>query len=82
MANGAWKCQADIWIVSASLFNINMRIVDVILILADIIFFFFNNIAHFNISVSGMKLIFTYLRKLFHDILLGLPFACYNSFNF
>lgn len=74
--------QVDIWILSASLFNIYMKIVDVILILADISFCFINNTAHFNISVSGMKLIFTYFEKPFHDTLLGLPFVCYNSFNF
>lgn len=73
--------QVDIWILSTSLFNMYMKIVDVILILADISFCF-NNAAHFNISVSGMKLVFTYFEKPFYDTLLGLPVVCYNNFNF
>lgn len=76
MVNAAWKCQVGIWILSASLFSIYMEIVDVILILADISFCFANSTAHFNFSVSRMKLIFTYLEESFHDILLSLSFAC------
>jgi len=59
-----------------------MKTVDVILIQADISFCIVNNRAHFNISVSGMKLTFTDSEKPFNDILLGLPFACCDGFKF